>query len=200
MEEFLKEVFGDLGEEEGEWDKHHDPRRGRRHEEPASATGTGRLKELYRRVVRCLHPDKQQEMTAQKTEWWHQAQAAYEAGDVEQLEVILTLCDIGESGTTAHTSVSALQRITATLKSSLREIKRQVSRYRHEPAWDFSRKTNREALTERVRSDLMHDLQQMRQRLRTFQELIGRWKAAAAGRQMSARERRRSSSNMEFGF
>jgi hypothetical protein len=52
-------------------------------------------------------------MTAQKTEWWHQAQAAYEAGDAEQLEVILTLCEIGESGTTAHTSASLLQRITA---------------------------------------------------------------------------------------
>ena len=62
-------------------------------------------------------------MTAQKSEWWHQAQAAYEAGDLEQLEVILTLCEIGDSGTTAHTSASLLQRITAKLKSSLREIR-----------------------------------------------------------------------------
>ena len=78
-------------------------------------------------MVRRLHPDTQREMTAQKTEWWHQAQAAYEAGDLEQLEVILTLCEIGDSGTTAHTSASLLQRITAKLKSSLREIKRQIA-------------------------------------------------------------------------
>ena len=74
-----------------------------------------------------MHPDTQLEMTAQKLEWWHQAQAAYEAGDLEQLEVILTLCEIGDSGTTAHTSASLLQRITAKLKSSLREIKRQIN-------------------------------------------------------------------------
>jgi hypothetical protein len=48
-------------------------------------------------ALRRLHPDTQREMTAQKSEWWHQAQAAYEAGDLEQLEVILTLCEIGDS-------------------------------------------------------------------------------------------------------
>jgi hypothetical protein len=67
-------------------------------------------------VVHRLHPDIQRDMTAQKTEWWHQAQAAYEAGDVKQMEVILTLCEIGDSGTTAHTSASLWQRITAHLK------------------------------------------------------------------------------------
>ena len=92
----------------------------------------------YRALVRRLHPDSQREMTAQKTEWWHQAQAAYEAGDAEQLEVILTLCEIGDTGTTAHTSASLLQRITAQLKNSLREIKRQLAELRREPAWNFS--------------------------------------------------------------
>jgi len=47
-------------------------------------------------VVRRLRPDIQREMTPQKTEWWHQAQAACEAGDVEQMEVILTLGEIGD--------------------------------------------------------------------------------------------------------
>src|ERR1017187_6369352 len=47
---------------------------------PAAPVLAGkRLKELYRAVVRRLHPDSQQEMTAQKTEWGHHAQAAYEA-------------------------------------------------------------------------------------------------------------------------
>src|SRR5205814_479968 len=54
---------------------------------------TSRLKQLYRAVVRRLHPDTQQEMTAQKMEWWHQAQAAYEASNLEHLELILSLCE-----------------------------------------------------------------------------------------------------------
>ena len=90
-------------------------------------------------------------MTVQKTEWWHQAQTAYAAGDVEQLEVILTLCEIGDSGTTAHTSASLLQRITAQLKNSLREIKRQITGQRRDPAWNFSRRTDHEALAVQTR-------------------------------------------------
>src|ERR1019366_1675929 len=121
-----------------------------------------RLKELYRAVVRRLHPDSQREMMAQKTEWWHQAQAAFEAGDAEQLEVILTLCEIGESGTTAHTSASLLQRITAQLKSSLREIKRQITQRRCEPAWNFSGRTDHAVMADQVRRELTGELMRMR--------------------------------------
>ena len=119
----MNELFGKSRPRAGSGDA-HDSRMGPSARPAAPVLAAKRLKELYRAVVRRLHPDSQQEMTAQKTEWWHQAQAAYEAGDAEQLEVILTLCQIGDSGTTAHTSASLLQRITAQLKSSLREIKR----------------------------------------------------------------------------
>jgi hypothetical protein len=112
MEEFMNEFFRKFGPGARPQDN-HGPRTGQHTESTASAHASTRLKELYRSVVRRLHPDSQREMTAQKTEWWHQAQMAYEAGDVEQLEVILTLCEIGDSGTTANTSASLLQRITA---------------------------------------------------------------------------------------
>jgi hypothetical protein len=138
-----------------------------------------RLKELYRTLVRRLHPDTQREMTAQKTEWWHQAQAAYEAGDVEQLEVILTLCEIGDSGTTAHTSASLLQRITTQLKGSLREIKRQITGRRKDPAWGFSRCSNHDTLFIQMRRSLLGDLHELRDRWRQTQENIARWKTAA---------------------
>ncbi len=138
-----------------------------------------RLKELYRAVVRRLHPDVHREMTAQKTEWWHQAQSAYEAGDAEQLEVILTLCEIGETGSTAQTSASLLQRITAQLKSSLREIKRQINQQRREPAWNFSNRTDHAAAAEKLRRDLTGELQAMQRRRQEIQAMIAKWKAAS---------------------
>jgi phage shock protein A len=138
-------------------------------------------------------------MTAQKTEWWHQAQAAYEAGDAEQLEVILTLCEIGESGTTAHTSASLLQRITAQLKSSLREIKRQITQRRREPAWNFSGRTDHAAMAEQVRRELTGELMAMRRRWTETQELIANWKAAAE-RIKPPRRRKSPPSNREFQF
>jgi hypothetical protein len=197
MEEFMNEFFHKFG-------PRADPRArpGSRAEQsaesPVPVHASKRLKELYRAVVRRLHPDRQREMTAQKTEWWHQAQAAYEAGDAEQLEVILTLCEIGESGTTAHTSASLLQRITARLKSSLREIKRQITQRRREPAWNFSNRTDHAVMADRVRLELTGELNAMRRQWRETQELIAKWKAAAE--RIKPRRRKSPPPNPEFQF
>jgi len=175
------------------------PRNEQPTESSVPAQASKRLKELYRAVVRQLHPDSQRDMTAQKTEWWYQAQAAYEAGDVEQLEVILTLCEIGDSGTTAHTSASLLQRITAQLKNSLREIKRQITGQRRDPAWNFSRRADLDALAVQTRHTLMDDLQRMRYQCRTIQEMIARWQIAAE-RLNQPRRRENHAQKMEFSF
>ncbi len=199
LDAFFDEVFGGFGPGE----RPHD-RRGRpAGHQPASAAPpvSSRLKELYRALVRRLHPDSQRDMTPQKTEWWHQAQAAYEAGDAEQLEVILTLCEIGESGTTAHTSASLLQRITAQLKSSLRQINRQLANLRRQPAWNFSRRADLDLMAVRMRRDLMHELEELREDWRETQELIAGWKAAAErGRPTGRRKSINKSQPMEFPF
>ena len=188
LKAILEEMFGAMGPDErpGEETGHQ---AGQPPQAAAPAHVSKRLKELYRAVVRRLHPDSQREMTAQKTEWWHQAQAAYEAGDAEQLEVILTLCEIGESGTTAHTSASLLQRITAQLKSSLREIKRQITHRRREPAWNFSGRTDHAAMADQVRRELTGELMAMRRRWLDTQELIANWKAAAERLKPSRRQK-----------
>ena len=194
----MNEFFGEFGPDARPRDN-PGPRNGRRAESAAPTHASARLKELYRSVVRRLHPDVQREMTSQKTEWWHQAQAAYEAGDVEQLEVILTLCEIGDSGSTAHTSASLLHRITAQLKNSLREIKRVLAGRRRDPAWNFSRRADHDVLALQTRRGLMIDLERMRYRCRTIQEVIAGWKAAAE-RLKQPRRRKHHPQNREFSF
>jgi hypothetical protein len=164
------------------------------------AHASKRLKGLYRKLVRQLHPDSQHKMTAQKTEWWHQAQTAYEAGDAEQLEVILSLCEIGERGTTEHTSAALLQRITAQMKSSLRELKRQLAEQRKKPAWDFSRRTDHESLAGRIQRELQDDLLRMRYGCGQLQKLIARWKAAAEKLKPPRRRKKEPSPDGEFQF
>ncbi|HEX9048166.1 MAG TPA: hypothetical protein VF988_14160 [Verrucomicrobiae bacterium] len=149
-----------------------------------------RLKEVYRAVVRRLHPDSGGKMTAQMTEWWHQAQAAYETGDVEQLEVILTFCEMGESGPSTHTSASYLQRATAQLKRSLREIKRQITQLRREPAWNFSLRTDHATMVENVQRTLATELQEIRFRWEETEQIIAEWKAAAD--KLKPRKRRKA--------
>jgi hypothetical protein len=198
LKAIFEEMFGELGPDEDPRSQ-RGSRLGPQPQAAAPAHVPKRLKELYRAVVRRLHPDSQGEMTAQKTEWWHQAQAAYEAGDAEQLEVILTLCEIGESGTTAHTSASLLQRITAQLKSSLREIKRQITQRRREPAWNFSNRTDHAAMAEQVRRELTGEMMAIRRQWMDAQELITRWKAAAE-KLKPTRRRKAQPQNPEFQF
>ena len=198
LKAIFEEMFGGLGPDERPWEEP-----GRQAGQPPQAVAPAhvskRLKELYRAVVRRLHPDSQREMTAQKTEWWHQAQAAYEAGDVEQLEVILTHCEIGESGTTAHTSAALLQRITAQSKSSLREIKRQITGQRRDPAWNFSHRTDHAVLADQMRRTFTEDLKRMRYQGQQVQAMIARWKAAAE-RLQPPRRRKSQPPNPEFRF
>jgi hypothetical protein len=120
------------------------------------------LKDLYRALVRRLHPDVQGAMSAQRKEWWHQAQAAYESGDVAQLELLLTLCEIDDHGTTTRTSVSLLMRITRQFRSSLRTLKSRIGEYRLDPAWHFSAVQDRRPLldqSERLLKSELFDLQ-----------------------------------------
>ncbi len=173
FEAFLRDIFEDAWSEEESWDEPSSEK------EAQSAPKHGRLKELYRAVVRKLHPDHQPDMTSQKTEWWHEAQEAYEKGDADQLEVILTLCEIGEGGTTSQTSASVLYKITEQLKSSLRGIKRQLTKLRRDPAWNFSNKPDRDDLEDRLRLELMEEISILRDRDQQNKETIESWKAAA---------------------
>jgi hypothetical protein len=159
-----------------------------------------RLKELYRAVVRRLHPDMHEAVTAQKQEWWHQAQAAYQSGDVDQLQVILTLCEIEEQGSTAKTSVSLLARITRQFKSSLRTLRSQLQRCRRDPAWNFSNLRSRGDLLERSERQLKSDLRELRSLLDSLEAQIGCWarQARAPGRRPS--RKRRAAEQPEFYF
>ncbi len=137
----------------------------------------GRLKELYRAVVRRLHPDAQKEMTPQKLEWWHQAQAAYRQGEAGQLEVILTLCEIEEQGSLEKVSVSILQRMTTEFRKTLRHLKGEITQRRRDPAWNFSQRTDTKELAREMRRQLEHDLRLMREELQMMEMQLAAWTA-----------------------
>ena len=133
---------------------------------------SARLKELYRTVVRKLHPDLQTEMTAQKAEWWHQAQAAYEKGDTDQLEIILFFCEREEPQTIRNTSLSILQRITRALRNSLRPLRSQLRQLQRDPAWNFAGKQAPElvALARDLKAQLEQDTAEMKAQLAEIEE------------------------------
>jgi hypothetical protein len=161
-----------------------------------------RLKDIYRRLVRLLHPDLQKTMTPQKTELWHQAQAAYQKGDIDQLEVIMTLCEIKEHGTTANTSISLLMRICRQFRSSLRALRKQLKKCRQDPAWDFCHSKDLASLTRRLEQNITRELAEVLLMLKAVEWQLGVWASKPVSRARRASQRRRSSASAhpEFFF
>lgn len=194
----FEEFFAGSGQKDGRppGDDFHEAS----HVSSPSGPTAPRLKELYRALARRLHPDAQEQMSAQKKEWWHQAQAAYEQGDVEQLQVILTLCEIEEEGTTARTSVSLLTRITREIKSSLTALKRQLLQHRRDPAWRFGQTEDREALGRRIERLLQAELDDAKRVLATLDAQIATWARQARNAKARRSTIRRQPDIPEFPF
>jgi hypothetical protein len=144
-----------------------------------------RLKELYRKLARRLHPDNGRTITPHESELWLQTQSAYENGQVEVLENILNLLEIDEQGT-KNATVSTLLRLTASLRSTLRALKTQISGMRQNLAWNFSRRTDRDELLRRTNDSLLADREKIVWLLTKYETQIERWESLATSRKRRA--------------
>ena len=63
-------------------------------EEEEETKVDARVKELYRILVRRLHPDLRADASAAVSALWHEVQEAYAASDVAHMEILLALSDI----------------------------------------------------------------------------------------------------------
>src|SRR5437899_7671378 len=99
FEVFKSHMFVRPGSTPGRSDfRPEDVRRSAVDEEPASATEPGtidpRVKEIYRRLVRRLHPDLPANGDATASSLWHEVQEAYAAGDMVRMERWRALIDL----------------------------------------------------------------------------------------------------------
>lgn len=99
-----------------------------------------RIKELYRTLVRRLHPDTGASQTARERDLWQQVQDAYKTRDLEWLEAIHGRLEALHQGG-ASLSIQTLRRMTADLLSAYHGLRSQLSKHRHHPAWKFHDKT-----------------------------------------------------------
>ena len=152
--------------------------------------GNTRVKDLYRSLVRKLHPDSQGQMTPQKLEWWHEVQEAYAEADIARLEKILTLCELQDDSAAAQTRVSTLHRLTAQFKTSLRTVKRELTGYRREPAWKFSHSPDHTQIERRIRSELEAEAGHLFEMIGDAESLLRLWEREAARPRPTATRRR----------
>ena len=178
FEAFKSHMFRSRPEEPGPSQKFRRPAQERpapADEEPAPAPIDARVKELYRLLVRRLHPDLRADGSAAVSAMWHEVQEAYAASDIAHLEILLALSDIESDRFSDQTSVSQMRAVLAELTRALFALEDSLRQARDEDAWGFARTGAEPGLHERVDRELQATLRRRSDRLSLLKRTIADW-------------------------
>jgi hypothetical protein len=159
-----------------------------------------RLKELYRQLVRRLHPDTTADNDPSASAIWHEVQEAYSAGNIERLEMLLAMTDLQANAIGEQTSVSQMQSVLSELRRSLNSLQRSLRAARKDPAWNFSALKDRSKLEKQVRNELETRLLWYEEALRELEEKIARWSAPPSPRKKPTARQNELRRQAEFPF
>jgi hypothetical protein len=129
-------------------------------EEEDSETGTvdARVKELYRKLVRRLHPDLRADGSTDVSALWHEVQEAYAASDIARMEILLALGNIQSNRLDDETTLFQMRSVLAELDRSWRALEKSLLEAQEEDAWNFALCGPNEDLRVRVERQLKSEL------------------------------------------
>ncbi len=159
------------------------PRINRRAEKPCPAEieeeiippADARVKELYRLLVRRLHPDLRAGGNAVVSGLWHEVQEAYGMGDVGRMEILLALSEIEANAFGDQTSLAQMRTVLDELTRALHALRGSLHEARSDDAWDFARQGAAEELRVEVKRQLQSNLVARTTRLAVLQKIIAEW-------------------------
>lgn len=154
-----------------------------------------RIKEVYRMLVRRLHPDLHPSSDSAVATIWHEVQEAYGSGHLERLEMLLALTDIQAENIGAHTSLFQIREVLAELRRGLKSMEKSLRTARKDHAWGFARSTDRSALQVKMARKFRTDLAKQYRRLQGCYALIARW-----SRKQRSTRRADPTRQVEFSF
>jgi hypothetical protein len=140
-----------------------------------------RVKELYRILVRRLHPDLRADTNVAVSALWHDVQEAYAAGDVAQMEILLALSDIESNQMSAQTSIAQMRLVLAELERAWRALEKSLLEAEGEDAWNFAQTGPTSGLRTRVERELKSDLAARTMRLDLLTNAIEAWARGPIG-------------------
>jgi hypothetical protein len=157
-----------------------------------------RVKELYRVLVRRLHPDMRADDDTSVSALWHEVQEAYQAGDLDRLEMLLALTDLESNRTSPHTTLFQLKAALAELGRSLRALQKSLRAARQENAWNFARASDHTELQNRLRRELESAQAQQQARLDHLERLLALWSTPPVGRKRKPKRAERRQEQFMF--
>lgn len=125
-----------------------------------------RIKKLYRKIARHLHPDCSETFSLREQRLWHRAQEAYKNGDAVALETVLSHIEAAESGP-LFACVSDLMQNTKEMLTRVNYLEEDLYEARQHPAWRFTQKTQTQlaSLKKRVEKEINRSIDQARRDL-----------------------------------
>ena len=135
-----------------------------------------RIKRLYRKIVKRLHPDVRPDLSAHEKDLFQQAQTAYERGDLETLERIWQ--ELEGMNTPEETfadtpeDIEKMKLILENLKKLIRELQREITSIRSEFPYTMRDLLENEELLREKKAALQKQLQEIREANDSLAETI----------------------------
>lgn len=132
-------------------------------------------KEIYRRLVQQLHPDRGGEWTARREALWHEVQRAWNVRDADWLSRLEAELEIVTETLSVQSALGRLYTAMREIEAARRDTERKLRQYRKTPAWRFTLKAREPAEVNRLSSSLREERNQLLSRLANLDAIFARW-------------------------
>ncbi|MBL9206541.1 MAG: hypothetical protein JNN01_15725 [Opitutaceae bacterium] len=140
-------------------------------------------RDIYRRLVQHLHPDRGGDWTPARERLWHEVQAAWAARDADWLARLEVDWEAAHHALHQDSPLSHLRRAIRELEASRRDVERKLREYRKSQEWRFTTSLpQRSALRRTLQANLDHDLKAIRAHLRYLNERLDSWQSRGGPR------------------
>jgi len=182
FDDFFKGLFGDDPEDSAHSSRYDDGfAQDLRH--PAPKPENADAKDIYRRLVSHLHPDRGGDWTPARERLWHEVQEAWAARDADWLARLEVSWETANDTVGPDSSLGRLRLAIAELDAARRDTERKLRAYRKTQAWRFTlSEKKRPKLQQQVHSELLHDLEALRRQLDYLNRTIAAWETPLPGR------------------
>ena len=154
-------------------------RKDARPEDFASAPSPPRTtaaRDIYRRLVQRLHPDRGGAWTPARQHLWHEVQQAWAAGDADWLARLEVEWETAHEAIGPGSPLSRLRAAIEELHAARRDIEHKLADYRTSLPWRFTKaQARRAALERRVEAELARDHRFLHQQLKHLNATIAAW-------------------------
>lgn len=143
---------------------------------PAAPAPTTSMRDVYRRLVQRLHPDRGGEWTATRQRLWHEVQQAWSREDADWLTRLEVEWEAANDVMTLQSPLSRLRLAVTGFDAARRDTERKLRLYRREPAWRFTlNEKKRGSLASQTLAQLNYDLVLIEAHLLALKQMIDSW-------------------------